>query len=448
MNFQSLASHLRVYLSEAFSKVINQVRPAILPFFLLLNRVRARQGWVLVLGGTHCRIVVEDLAAAGYKVFLLDATPERNNWKFASGTKTVDVYDSANISDIVNIARRLGCKAVLQQSDDFLIPTFAAVNNRLDTNARFSDVAVAASTNKEVMRRRLADAGLSVPRWSIVKNDDDLDDLPLPAIIKPRYGQGSSGVAYVETLAAARTARAFIQRELDQDSCLYEEFLPDRQFDIEGVIQDGTAHVHLVTEESYADDMPNFNRPSWYLHAPRAPSDLESEILRETHAALAACDFQSGAFHLELKFKDGIAYTIDTANRLGADFFRFTKLVSGIDTVHAYLRLLTDQPLELNVLPQPPNQQILRFYNHTDRPNHLAIQTLARSFANSRRVSLTQKGKVLELTGKEEHLREFLKRVYQGSPPQGRAPLKSTSKQQAASCKSASLQVCSLQKRR
>jgi len=432
MNTKSLASALRIYFRGTFSKVINKVRPGILPFFLLLNRVRASQGWVLVLGGAHCRMVVEDLASAGYKVFLLDATPERNNWKFASGTQVIDVYDLANISDIVKIARRLGCNAVLQQSDDFLIPSFAAVNNQLDTNARFSDVAVAASTNKEVMRRRLAAAGMSVPWWSIVENDDDLDDLPLPAIIKPRYGQGSSGVAYVETLDAAKAARAFIQRELDQDSCVYEEFLPDRQFDIEGIIQDGTAHVHLVTEESYADDLPNFNRPSWYLHAPRAPSDLESEILRETHAALAACDFRSGAFHLELKFKDGIAYTIDTANRLGADFFRFTKLVSGIDTVHAYLQLLTGQPLDLEVLPRTPGQQILRFYNHTDRPNHSEIQTLARSLAKSRGISLTERGEILELTGEEKRLREFLERVYQGIPPQRPATLKSIRKQSAA----------------
>jgi hypothetical protein len=139
---------------------------------------------------------------------------------------------------------------------------------------------------------------------------------------------------------------------------------------------------------------------------------MKTEILRETFAALAACDFYSGAFHLELKFQGDRAMAIDLANRMGADFFKYTKLVTGIPAIHEYYKSMNKGVLDTRDLDSIPRHPVLRFFNYIDRPANVAISDLAKSLSEEGRVKLSVFGNQLELAGDDSELRNFLKQTY------------------------------------
>ena len=383
------------------------------PLYRLRNRIRCNEAWVIVLASRfHTRELVEQLASQGHKIFLFDSSPDQANWRFACRSCALDIYDRAYVPVILKTARNLGCNTVLMPQDDNLIPIYAEVNRLLDNDTRFSEDAVQASISKTFMRTKLTEAGMEVPAWKIIKGADDIAAVPFPAVVKPPYGQGSKGITYVKSEAEAGIAVKSIFNDLGQAHCIIEEFLTGRQFDVEGVIQDGTPHVHLITEECYTDFLPEFTKPSWYLHGPDLPEDMKAEILRETFAALAACDFYSGAFHLELKFQGDRAMAIDLANRMGADFFKYTKLVTGIPAVHEYYKSMNKGVLDTRLLDSIPRHPVLRFFNYIDRPANAAISDLAKSLSEEGRVKLSVFGNQLELAGNDSELRNFLKQTY------------------------------------
>lgn len=394
------------------------------PLYQLMNRIRCDKEWVIVLASRfHTRELVEQLNLTGHKVFLFDSSPDQANWRFACRSVAVDIYDRAKIPLILQTARNLKCNTVLMPQDDNLIPIYAEVNRLLDNDTRFSEASVQASLSKTFMRKRLTDADMNVPAWEQTRDASKVAATILPAVVKPAFGQGSKGITYVKTKAEASAAVDHICRDLGQEHCVIEEFLSGRQFDVEGVIQDGTPHVHLITEECYTDFLPEFTRPSWYLHGPDLPEDMTAEILRETFAALAACDFYSGAFHLELKFQANRAMTIDLANRMGADFFKYAKLVTGIPAIHEYYKSMTKGKLETRAFDTIPCRPILRFFSYTDRPADDEIRHLAKSLAANGQIKLTVFENQLEMAGSHSVLRSFLKQTYElGQLSGNRAP--------------------------
>lgn len=399
---------------EIFARTIRSAAFRVLaPFYHALNLIRCRKEWVVVLASRfHTRELVEQLQLSGHRVFLFDTSPRNANWRFACRSKFTDVYDRRNVPLIVRTAQMLGCDVVLMPQDDNLIPIYAEANRLLDSDNKFSDIAVQSSLSKGFMRERLAKAGMNVPEWTLIEKFEDIEGLNVPAVLKPLYGQGSNGVTYVETEREARAAAEHIFNELGQSQCVAEEFLSGRQFDVEGVIHNGTPHIFMITEECYTDFLPNFTRPSWYLMGPDLTEHMESEIVRETRAALAACDLYSGAFHLELKFKGNRAITIDLANRMGADFFKYVRLVTGIPAALEYLRAMTtavEKPRPIKLIPKRP---ILRYFNYEDHPAHEEIRKIAFAMERDGEATLVLNANQLELAGNEERLRAFLQKVY------------------------------------
>lgn len=113
---------------------------------------------------------------------------------------------------------------------------------------------------------------------------------------------------------------------------LYEQYLAGRQFNLEGVLVNGTAHIQMITEECFSDFFPDIC-PCWYLFMPSLSQELNRRLREEALSALKACDFKSGAFHIELKTDGDNIYIIDISNRMAADFPKYFEAITGIDPV-------------------------------------------------------------------------------------------------------------------
>jgi biotin carboxylase len=322
----------------------------------------------------------------------------------------LDIYDPVNISTIVSTARKLGCRSVLMQSDDRLLPIVAEANRQLGSPAIFSDAAVASTIDKKIMRDRFVGAGMELPYWSRMNAYDDISNLPMPCIVKPLIGQGSAGVSYVTDQKSAESAVAYIRDEMLQNDFLVEEYLPGRQFNVDGVIFEGRPFFHMINEEEFGDFRPLF-KPCWYLFGITLEDQLRQTILKEAGSALAAADFWSGAFHVELKFKGQQAYAFDIANRMPADWPKYVRLVHEVSPVSDYLKVMSGEPVtQRQILVKRSH---LRFYNYHERPAHKSIDKLAQVMADGGEIRLARDGILLEITADNEGtLRTFLDDVY------------------------------------
>lgn len=398
-------------IKQRLKNLVLALSPVIKPLIMIKNRILAKNDWVLVLGGkSNGREIVRQLWLLKHKVYLLDPAPTAMNWRFASASTVLDVHLPENIPEIVKFAHQLRCKVVLMGTDDSLIPIMAEVNRRLENDVNFTDTAIAASVNKNIMRHQFTNANLELPDWRKISNDDELTDIPMPCIVKPIIGQGSKGVCYVTDIASAKLALDFIHHEMNQNEALFEEYLPGRQFNVDGVISNKKAYLHMITEEAFSDFLPAF-KTCWYLFGITLEDKMRDEIFRETRAALAAADFQSGAFHVELKFKGDKAFAYDISNRMASDCPRCQLIVHEISLVEDYFKVMHGQSVMQREFPV--KRSLLHFYNYPERPNHKAINDLAKSKADSGEVRLSTDGPILEMTAdKEDILRKFLDEVY------------------------------------
>lgn len=398
-------------IKQRLKNLVLALSPVIKPLIMIKNRILAKNDWVLVLGGhSYAMELVQELWQLKYKIYLIDAAPNSLNWRFASGSTSTDLYDPKNISQIITIAKRLGCRSALMQSDDKLLPIIAEINQKLDSPSTFSSTAIRSSINKEVMRNQFVSAGMTLPKWHKLEINEVQSDILLPYIIKPLIGQGSKGVAYVSDMQGAERALAFIKDEMHQDQYLIEEYLPDRQFNVDGIILNGKPFFHMIAEEHFADFVPIF-KSCWYLFGVTLSDKMRHEIIRETSEALSAANFQSGAFHVEVKFKGERAYAIDISNRMPADFPKYAKLVYEVSLVEDYLKVMHGQQIEQR--PMEIKRSHLRFYNYPERIHNKKIDDLAQAKADAGILRLTRDGIQLEMTAdKEDILRKFLDEVY------------------------------------
>lgn len=171
------------------------------------------------------------------------------------------------------------------------------------------------STDKFQMKQRFLDGGVPCARGRLAKNVEEVADLQLPLIVKPRDNSGSRGVILCRS-----------QKELDDafmealgyshlDSVLVEEFIEGQEYSIEGLHYDGKSEVIQFTEKTTTPFPYNVEL------AHKQPANLTEEqkaAVRETIKRIDKCmKFENCPSHTELKINERGVFVIETSPRLG-----------------------------------------------------------------------------------------------------------------------------------
>lgn len=402
---------LQTIFRDATRSVAAALSPALFPVWNLWNRLTARGEKALVLIGTkYGRDLVRRLREAGHYVVILDRQPQALNWRLANEAQFLDTFDLANTARIVELARRLGVKAVLAQSDDRLIPQVAAVNNALGT-VNYSGSAVRCSLSKAEMHAALERAGVPTVPNAVVTDERDLQrhGVPYPVIAKADVGQGAHGYRICGDLEELRLGFNAVRKAFPDTAVLIEHYLTGRQFDIEGIVHRGEVRPYIVTEEDFFRHAPDLMR-CWYLFNPNPGPETAAELDRIVRDALAACDFRCGAFHVEVRLDaEGRAYAIDLSNRMGADFPPSVRTTTGRDMIHDYCLSMTGN----DVPPPPPAMPVLelRYYAHAFEPGRRRAAEVARRHATFLREDGSPDGSItmfVFMSDSEQELRSLI----------------------------------------
>jgi biotin carboxylase len=265
-------------------------------------------------------------------------------------------------------------------SSELLLPAGARVMAELGLPGHPPE-AVQAMVRKDIQRTLLAEAGVPVPAWALIRDDSDIAEalatVTLPAVLKPARGMGSLATYRIDDpaelparLADARVQYAASELVLGEEPVfLLEEFLggdhphpaDPRLADmvtVESIMVHG--EIHRVTVADKPPMSPPF-RDTGHIVPSALPGSLLDEVTEMADRAVRAVGAFHGATHVEVKLTAAGPRVIEVNGRNGFAL-PVTLIFHGYDYLTDLLRVaLGDRPH----LPPPLNRHSVVLRVHT-----------------------------------------------------------------------------------
>ena len=202
--------------------------------------------------------------------------------------------------------------------------------------------------DKHLMRKKLSECGLQVPRFQLLKKKEDIDKLPFsfPFMVKATDRSGSRGIALVKNALSAREAFEDAKEVSLNKKVLGEEYFEGKQFSVEMISQNGEHYFVGITEEFYSGP-PFFVEKGQMVPGRINNLDLAS-IISLTKKSLRCLGIENGASHTELRInvKKELCI-IEIAGRMGGDFrSRLIELAHGYDYIENVINVSLNKSIE------------------------------------------------------------------------------------------------------
>jgi biotin carboxylase len=251
----------------------------------------------------------------------------------------------ASVDAIVARARQQSIDGVIAVGDR---PLVLAARAAEALNLPWHSVdGAAASADKRQSRSRLAAAGLPSPRFTIHQaagamrdsgsairdsglgirdSGSGIRDQGFPCVLKPVGMSGSRGVIRAngreEFIAAFERIRALLARpEVRtaraglEDQILIEEYIPGREFALEGVLTRGALQVFAIFDKPDPLEGPFFEE-TIYVTPSRLSPEAQARIIDHVRRASHALGLWHGPIHAECRVTDeGTIYVLEVAAR-------------------------------------------------------------------------------------------------------------------------------------
>lgn len=276
-------------------------------------------------GGAHTHSVLRSLTELGYEVLSADAS------FFAAGTafaKRGYVVPFAMDPEFASAIERI----LHDEQPSFVVPLVdeeIPIVHRLVARSFKGRVRVVAPRlefceamlDKWVMYQRLSAAGLAVARTWLA---NDADGCPYPAIVKPRTGRGSRGLAYLR--GSGDLARYLRNAAEPHDRYIVQERVDGKEFTTSAVVGLDGETIAVVPKEVLA------KRGITQLGATRRNAAID-RLCREIQDKLRA----DGPFNVQLMLRDDGAPSVFEINPRYSTTSVLT-LAAGVNEFDAVMR--------------------------------------------------------------------------------------------------------------
>jgi biotin carboxylase len=281
---------------------------------------------------------------------------EREN---PEGLLTLDFRDPAGCARrAVSFAERFPVGAVVGVDEETAVAA-AAISASLGLPSNPPGAAVAA-WHKPTLRRRLEAAGVPSPSHSVFGRDEDpasvASRVRYPCVVKPTFLSGSRGVIRADGPADLERAWARLGRLLDDPEVvrrggklareiLIEDFVPGREFSLEGLLRGGELSVLALFDKPDPLDGPFFEETIYVT--PSRLSESGQRRIREVAAAGArALGLVEGPVHAELRQGNAGTFLIEIAARsIGGLCARTLRFGTGMSLEEVILRSALGLPI-------------------------------------------------------------------------------------------------------
>ena len=280
------------------------------------------------------------------------------------GERTADYFHPISIVEkeqILKVCQDLGVEAVVSIGSDLAVLTVNYLMRKLGLpcNSEETDLI---STNKYMMRKAFAVAGLPTPQFIKIKEGESLSGLnrfAYPLIVKPTDRSGSRGIFKITDPDELHDAIASACAQSFSHTAIVEEFIEGPEYSCECISWNGN-HRALAFTKKYTTGAPHFIETG-HKEPSDIPESIQPALEQEVYKALDALNIRWGAAHVEFRLSPkGQLRLIEIGARMGGDCIG-SDLVF-ISTGYDFLRMVIDvsQGIEpdFRICKEPENAEI------------------------------------------------------------------------------------------
>jgi hypothetical protein len=171
-----------------------------------------------------------------------------------------------------------------------------------------STEAVQAAGDKYATRERFRAAGMNVPAYGF--------DAPanFPCVLKPLHLSASRGVVRANNPQEFAEAHARIRRMIGEEPVLAEDFIPGREFALEGIVTDGRLQTLAIFDKPDPLDGPFFEE-TIYLTPSGESAEVQQAIEEAAQSAIRALGLTHGPIHAEMRVNPQGVWMLEAAAR-------------------------------------------------------------------------------------------------------------------------------------
>jgi carbamoyl-phosphate synthase large subunit len=301
-----------------------------------------------ILGGGEWQVPTIRLAKSlGYRVLVTDIYTNRPGYQFADEHETIDITDR---EATLRAAERHRIEGIVCDTTDVGVPTMAWVADRLGLAGIGYETALN-FTDKHRMRRVTSAAGAPNPRFSAARNLDQawraLDNIGLPAVVKPVDNQSSRGVHIIHDRDALAGALADAARNTRSGEVLVEEFLAGVEVTVESFCVNGEVFAVGISDKDHFPHRPEVANRLTYPAA--FPPEVLERIRAVNTTVIRALGLKTGITHAEYMVVGTEPHLVEIAAR-GAGSRVYSHIVpylAGAPVSEAYLRFVMGAGMDI-----------------------------------------------------------------------------------------------------
>lgn len=242
---------------------------------------------------------------------------------------------------VLEVCKKEHVDGILSFSLESALPTVAYVANRLGLVSN-SEESIAITQSKYTQREALQAAGIPVPHYYLIEEENDLSDVQcdFPVIVKPVDSGGSQGICKVDSFDELSEAYKYAVDYSRSSKVIVEEFVDGREFSVEYISHQGK-HYFLQVTDKVTSGAPRFVEMQHHQPAD-IPESLRLRIKEMVESALTALKIENSASHTEIKLNSrGELFIIETGARMGGDYITsdLVRLSTGYDFVEGAIKL-------------------------------------------------------------------------------------------------------------
>ena len=333
---------------------------------------------LFVGAGRHQRRALRRVKELGARVVAVDRNVDAPGFEVADVAETVDFTD---VASVVEVARRHGVEGVMTFAADRAVPVVAAVAEELGLPGIGPETAHL-MTNKIAMRRRLADAGVSQPRFAALRHVREVraavEAVGFPAVLKPADSAGQRGLFLVTSVdEVERRLHASLAQSVEEEAIL-ESYHAGLEVNGLLVARDGEISVLTLSDRRRPPGI-GFGVALAHVYPSTLYGDALEAVEQIGRSTVHALGLRNGIAYPQVIWgDDGVARLIEVAARIPAgQMDSVARYGVGVDLIEIALRQALGQPVP-DDLVEPRVQQPLAISFLTAEPGPLPTGTLVR----------------------------------------------------------------------
>ena len=291
------------------------------------------------------------------------------------GNEKAEGLKAADISKVVNISQEDDTKKALEnEAVDFVLTvpigryltTIGYVNDELHLPGISKEMAVCC-TDKLLFHEKMAENGLRNCHCYEAKEDkarcelyqqimEGEQEINFPAILKPRFGSGSRGIHFVNTVEELKMALEVTAGE----SYVLEECIAGEEYGLDGAVIDGKFYLVLLRHKENTP-LPARQAVAYFSVLPE--DDFYNEVKTFMEKTVAVLGLNDCLLHGDIIRGNSGPFIIEMSARPSGHNLHnlFTPLCTGIDVAEEYIKYCLQK--EYTFVPGKTKQMMIHYFD-------------------------------------------------------------------------------------